>query len=112
MYISAGPFRGHQAVRNGFQVYNSIASIDRLQTSKYIALLTKIFTASFSAFKSSCNLFLCCYKATGSRFYRHQTMLSQIMVSPGIPPKSIDLSLLSSSIFAAKRTLKTNPKSP
>ena len=49
MYISAGPFRGHQAVKNGFEVYNSIASIDRLQTSKYIALLTSMFTASLSA---------------------------------------------------------------
>ena len=48
-----------------FQDYNIIASIDRLQTSKYIALLTSMFTASFSAFKSSCNLFLCCYRTTG-----------------------------------------------
>ena len=43
------PLVGHQAVRHSFEVYNSIASIDRLQTSKYIALLTSMFTASFSA---------------------------------------------------------------
>ena len=69
IYISAGPFRGHQAVKDSFQAYNSIASIDRLQTSKYIALLTSMLTASFSAFKSSCNLFLCCYRATGHSCY-------------------------------------------
>jgi hypothetical protein len=66
------PLVGHQAVRSSFEVYNSIASIDRLQTSKYIALLTSMFTASFSAFKSSCNLFLCCYTATGASCYHPQ----------------------------------------
>ena len=93
------PLVGHQAVKRSFEVYNSIASIDRLQTSKYIALLTSMFTASFSAFKSSCNLFLCCYRAAGSSFYPPRHMESQIVVSPGIPPKSI---VFSSSLCFAK----------
>ena len=62
------PLVGHQAAKRSFEVYNNIASIDRLQTSKYIALLTSMFTASLSAFKCSCNLFLCCYRAAGQAF--------------------------------------------
>ena len=106
------PLVGHQAVRNSFEVYNSIASIDRLQTSKYIALLTSMFTASFSAFKSSCNLFLCCYRAAGQPFYHPRGVSSQTGVSPRIPSKFLDFSILFSSIFDTKMTLKTDPKSP
>ena len=111
MYIRR-PLLGHQAVRRSFEVYNSIASIDRLQTSKYIALLTSMFTASFSAFKSSCNLFLCCYRATERENYPQLGFFSQNGVSPGIPQKSFEFSIFFSSICTPKMTLKTDPKSP
>ena len=92
------PLVGHQAVRGSFEVYNSIASIDRLQTSKYIA--------PFSPFKSSCNLFLCCYRATGQYFYHPRGVSSQIGDSPRIRQKSIEKSILIVSFFASKITLK------
>ncbi len=87
---------GHQAVRSSFEVYNIIASIDRLQTSKYIALLTSMFTASFSAFKSSCNLFLCCYRATGS------TILPPpgcILSDWGVPPNPFKIPRFVDTLF-------------
>ena len=71
-----------------------------------------MFTASFSAFKSSCILFLCCYRATLQTFYHPRRDCFQTGVSPGIPQKSIELPILFSSIVAPKITLKTIPKSP
>ena len=49
-------------------------------------------------------------RAAGSCFYLPQHMESQIVVSPGIPPKSIDFSLFFPSICAVKMTLKTEPQ--
>ena len=83
----------------------------RLQTSKYIALLTSMLTASFSAFNASCNLFLCCYRASGWTFSPHRITSSQNRAPPGIPSKSIDFPLLFSLFFAPKMTLKIESKS-
>ena len=107
-----GPFRGHQAVRNMFQVYNShsfnqsFANFKVHSTSNF-----KVYSIKIS-FQSSCNLFLCFYRATRQMRYPPFGVLSQTGVSPGIPENVIELSLLFSSICGPKMNLKTVSKSP
>ena len=111
IHISAGPLWATRLWGVWVKYYNNHCFKRRLQTSKYIALLTSMLTASFSAFTASCNLFLCCYRATGSTFYHPRIAFPQNRCPPGIPSKSIDFSILFSSIFAPKMTLKMEPKS-
>ena len=83
----------------------------RLQIFKVHSIVNlKVYSINIS-FESSCSLFLCCYRATGQTFFPPLGVFPQTGVSPGIPSKSIDLSLLFSLIFAPKMTLKMEPKS-
>ena len=105
------PLVGHQAVKHGFEVYNSIASIDRLQTSKYIALLTSMFTASFSAF----SLPATCFYVVIGPLDIHFTTPRVYPLRLGSPRESLKIPSIFqfvSSICASKMTLKTDPKSP
>ena len=112
IYISAGPFVGHQAVWDMFQVYNnhcfnrSFANFKVHSTSNFNAY------SIILSLQSSCNLFLCCYRATGHSHYPHLGGCSQTRVSPGIPPTSTEFSILFSSIVDPRMTLKTDLNSP